>query len=213
MKLSATLVAIGASLLMAGSAQAAVLFSDSLQTTLASSNWASNNTGQIVTAPDGFKALNFAGLGSGGDLFSTIIAGTNHPGTYTIQFDYYSATRGGAGGFIGLYPTPTTVTNPFLGASDDWLASDTPAAYYTPFTFNGDFAFTTVSFSFDIVSSTPFGLKLEDFVGSGGSAGDAYFRNLTVSDAAVTAVPEPITLSIFGAGLAGAAALRRRKKA
>ena len=30
---------------------------------------------------------------------------------------------------------------------------------------------------------------------------------------AISAVPEPLTLSIFGAGLAGAAAMRRRKKA
>jgi hypothetical protein len=33
--------------------------------------------------------------------------------------------------------------------------------------------------------------------------------SLSVSDR--TAVPEPLTLSLFGAGLAGAAALRRRK--
>jgi hypothetical protein len=31
--------------------------------------------------------------------------------------------------------------------------------------------------------------------------------NLTVA-----AIPEPVTLSVFGVGLAGAAALRRRKK-
>ena len=34
-----------------------------------------------------------------------------------------------------------------------------------------------------------------------------------IDNVSVTAVPEPMTLSIFGAGLAGAAALRRRRKA
>jgi len=36
---------------------------------------------------------------------------------------------------------------------------------------------------------------------------------LLLSDVTISAVPEPLTLSIFGAGLAGAAAMRRRKKA
>jgi hypothetical protein len=44
---------------------------------------------------------------------------------------------------------------------------------------------------------------------------DAYTINSTTYnfDPATTAVPEPFTLSLFGAGLAGAAAMRRRKKA
>ena len=41
------------------------------------------------------------------------------------------------------------------------------------------------------------------------ACGDHDFQDLTVR---VTEVPEPLTLSLFGAGLAGAAALRRRKK-
>ena len=37
----------------------------------------------------------------------------------------------------------------------------------------------------------------------------AYF---TIDTSAATAVPEPFTLSLFGAGFAGAVAMRRRKK-
>jgi hypothetical protein len=35
----------------------------------------------------------------------------------------------------------------------------------------------------------------------------------TLDDVVVTSAPEPITLSLFGAGLAGAIAIRRRRKA
>jgi len=48
------------------------------------------------------------------------------------------------------------------------------------------------------------------FGGGGGVGQGAGIYQLFVQDA--HAVPEPLTLSLFGAGLAGAAALRRRKK-
>jgi hypothetical protein len=54
--------------------------------------------------------------------------------------------------------------------------------------------FTTVSFT---------GLEANDGV---------FFDRLRFGGAAVTAVPEPLTLSLFGTGVAGAIALRRRKK-
>jgi hypothetical protein len=47
-------------------------------------------------------------------------------------------------------------------------------------------------------------IKLSGIDGVIGGAG-----NLTMT---VAQVPEPLTLSVFGAGLAGAAAIRRRKK-
>jgi hypothetical protein len=43
--------------------------------------------------------------------------------------------------------------------------------------------------------------------------GIAGHEGLFVGNARLTKVPEPLTLSIFGAGLAGAVAIRRRKKA
>jgi hypothetical protein len=41
----------------------------------------------------------------------------------------------------------------------------------------------------------------------------AYFVTLNLTTGTASNVPEPFTLSLFGAGLAGAAAMRRRKKA
>jgi hypothetical protein len=53
--------------------------------------------------------------------------------------------------------------------------------------------------------------------GDGGSNGGSEDQDITVlavdPPAAAVAVPEPLTLSLFGAGLAGAIGMRRRKKA
>jgi len=61
----------------------------------------------------------------------------------------------------------------------------------------------------------------EDFVGSGGVAGDAYFDNVRFNDAAVApaplpnAIPEPETLTtmLAGLGLMGFISRRRKEKA
>src|SRR6185312_1309080 len=45
-----------------------------------------------------------------------------------------------------------------------------------------------------------------------GSSGEPFGQYEAVFNYSVTAAPEPLTLSIFGAGLAGAVAMRRRRK-
>jgi len=75
------------------------------------------------------------------------------------------------------------------------------------------------SIAIDTGSATPGGLWEIGF-GSGGMNGDPntlYFTDGINGErgglfGAIRAVPEPLTLSLFGAGLAGMAALRRRKK-
>jgi len=68
------------------------------------------------------------------------------------------------------------------------------------------------SFSPDLTYALNGGVITIDWVGQGEPFGtfEAVFDVAAASD--VTAAPEPLTLSVFGAGLAGAAALRRRKK-
>jgi hypothetical protein len=195
------------SLSAVGGAHAAVLFSDNFQTNL--SQWQTPGTGVIAAAPvGGGNALKFNALGSGGDLFSFPIAGTG-AGTYALSFQYLgTCARGGCGGYVGLAPGSTTITSPLTG--DAWLASDTPAAYFTPFVFSSNGAWTSVNVVFSVTTAAQFGLKLEDFVGSGGVAGDAYFRNLTLT----SGVPEPSTWAMMLIGFAGLGfAARRRTKA
>jgi hypothetical protein len=201
----AGVVALG---LSASPSNAGVLFADNFQTDL--SQWTTNLSGAIVAAPvGGGNALHFNSLGSGGDIFSSLISFSG-AGTYHLKFDYLGTCQaGGCGGYVGLHPGGSTTTVPVTG--DAWLASDTPAAYFTPFTFSSNGAWTTVNFDFVVTTNNAFGLKLEDFVGSGGEAGDAYFRNLVLS----SAVPEPSTWAMMILGFAGVGfmAYRRRNQA
>ena len=68
-------------------ANAALLFSDTFTGAALGPGWSSNNSGTIVAAPvGGGNALTFTQLGSGGDLFSSPIAGTG-AGTFAL-IDY-----------------------------------------------------------------------------------------------------------------------------
>ena len=190
-------------------AQAGVLFSDSLQGSLATSNWIGNSNGQITSAPTGGNALNFTNTRGGGDLFSKIITGTG-VGTYTLKVDYLCQNANGCAGFIGLHPGGSVNTTPYSQGYDNWLVTDAPQTYPTPFTFSTSSAgFVTNTFNFTVSSGGQFGLKPEDF---SGTAGDAYFRNISLSSGAV---PEPAAwaLMLGGFGMMGAAVRRRRSQA
>lgn len=186
-----------------------VLFEDDFQTTLAPAKWTSIGSAQITGSPVGTgNALNFTNLAAGGDLFSTgVIAGTGQ-GTFTLSFDYLCTnSQGGCGGYIGLSSGIWTVP----GSGDAWIASDTPGAYPTPFVMSSTGGWESYSFTFQVVNGNGFGLKLEDFVGAGGTAGDAYFRNLTLN---AGLVPEPSAwaLLVLGFGAAGAAMRRHARR-
>ncbi|MDB5583863.1 MAG: putative exosortase interaction domain protein [Bradyrhizobium sp.] len=183
------------------------LFTDSLQGTLANGNWAGNNSGQIVAAPGGGTALNFASLGTGSDLTS-ILFGSAGAGIYRVSVDYYCGTSQ-CGGFLGFYPGGSLSTNP-SGSGDGWLATDTPALWSTPFALPNTGGWATLTFDVSVNSAGPFGLKLEDFPGTPGAvAGDAFFRNLSVS-----AVPESSTwaMMLAGFGVIGFGLRRRRRE-
>jgi hypothetical protein len=189
----------------AGTSQAAIIFQDNFQGPLSVSNWSNFGSSDIIAAPGGGNALHFLNPGSGGDLFSVMIAG---PGQYNLSFDYYCAAAP-CGGFIGLAPGATTLTVPVTFPFDAWIASDDPAAYPTAFNFSSNGAWTHVSLDFAVTSPAQWGLKLEDFTGgpNGGVPGDALFRDLQVA-----AVPEPSTWAMLILGFAGVGFMAYRRK-
>ena len=140
--------------------------------------------------------------------FIAVTAGGGHsvnPNTFTLSFD-----------LTGFDPSTASVSGFF--ASDNWadaylngnlLASQPHADVVSNFQ-------TLTAFSasgIDFIS----GINTFSFVVTDGATGppSALFVKFTNSSVrpAATAVPEPFTLSLFGAGLAGVAAVRRRKKA
>jgi hypothetical protein len=56
-------------------------------------------------------------------------------------------------------------------------------------------------------------VQIQDGAYAGGGVDYVFVDNVTFSSAAATAVPEPITITLFGTGLAGLGLMRRRRKA
>lgn len=141
-------------------------------------------------------AFNLAGSGALSINFATPVAGTFAWGVFSLNPAGGSNTPYGAFGV----------------AIDDSAGNGSGKAYY------GDLIFTLTRAG---------GLSTDDFIANGSGA---YFsadltdgsntgaqawmtRSTPVTALDVTDVPEPLTLSLFGAGFAGIAAMRRRRKA
>jgi hypothetical protein len=199
MKIRKTLVAavILASTACAQSAYAGVIFSDNFngyaQTLnwVPPANWASIGPGDTDIIGTGFFDFypgngNYVDLdGSNGSPGQLDTLTSFAAGSYTLTFDLGGNARGDVDKTtdISLGSWSTALT----------LASGSPYSLYT-------YTFATTGGTLDF----------SDLPGGNGNIGNI-LDNVTLATA-VSTVPEPLTISLFGTGLAGAAALRRRKK-
>ncbi|MEY4414695.1 MAG: hypothetical protein RIQ53_1988 [Pseudomonadota bacterium] len=216
--------------LLAGTAQAAPLlqsFTENFEGTL--SAWTQRSPDEAAIMVDPLNAANhvlgFNRLGSSGSIFST--ADLNGSNVYTVQFDYLGLPRQGSvvgdiGGYFG-------VRNGTPGNREYWVAGT--GSYPTLFDLIDDGQWHTyvATLRSTLVGGTVH-LEFEDWDGSRGLAGDAYFDNIVftaggtlaqgvngtvtvLSTPVVNAVPEPGALALTALGLcaAGFAGQRRRR--
>jgi hypothetical protein len=209
---SVSLAAATASVLISGAATAATVFNDGFESgSLA--NWTGKSFGAhsavIVVDPlnNANHAITFNTLESAGELFSTQLFEFTDADTFEVSFDYLGLAKPGSvagnlGGFVGFSKgTP---------GSHSWMYGTSAVSGAAPDLID-DGAWRTFTFVVDGATAfggnaTGFHLMFEDFVGSGGVAGDAFFDNITVN-----AVPSP------GAGILAASGFamvtRRRRRA
>jgi len=194
------------------SANAAILFSENFESgSLA--QWTAGNA-QIVVDPldSSNNVLNFTSLNSAGDIFSTNSLFSSNSNLFTLSFDYLGDNND-SGGFFG-YSQGLPANHVWLAGSDTnytgtTLWQDNLSGSLTDRILVGNKNWQHYSFTFTS-SFNPIHLMIEDFVGSDNFAGNAYFDNIELTDAA--SVPEPSILALFGMGLLGMSFFRKKMK-
>lgn len=185
---------------------ATVLFEENFSNTNLQ-NWTGKNNGVhsgTVGSSSGTNFLMFTSTTYGGDIF-TVNPFSSSTGQYQLTFDYRGtpADNDVSGGFIG-YSYDTSGSNFWLAGTDPNYVTTGPktilqdSVEWKPYTIY----FTTTL-------NNPIRLMLEDFHLSGKSnssdtAGDAHFRNITL-----TSIPLPKAFWLLGTGLLGLMGFRR----
>jgi len=187
------------------------LFSDNFEGGLG--QWDDTYNGlnaQIVNDPlvPGNQVLNFTALRGGGDLFSTAALQGQTGGNYILEFDYLGTCgTSNCGGFVGI----STAGGP--PGLHTWLGgTSSPPPYPDLLPDDGTWHHVTISFNTDYSS---FHLMLEEWSGTQGNAGDAYFDNIVLTDAngptpVPTAVPIPFWTWLLLIGLLGFVGMQMR---
>ncbi len=204
---SSTTIAVFACIAGAATANADIIFSDDFESGLG--QWTGKNGGAhqgiLVNDPldNSNTALSFSGLASAGDLFTAdpILLDPNQ--SYRISFDYLGLAQAKSrlddtGGYVGFSVDMPGLhkwkwaTGNVSGASDVLIDDGQWNSYQYDFT------------AADLGIGNSVRLMLEDFVGSAGRPGDAFFDNFQIST-----VPTPGAIALLGMG--GLIATRRRR--
>jgi len=138
------------------------------------------------------NVLSFTGGNGAGDIYTNASFGAGY-----LNFDYMGTAGSTGGGFVGISPT--------VGGSPNWLAGAQPSGWPTPTSLTNDGTWHHYSIAVGAGH-----VSLEQYANN--TSGQAKFRNMSLTDVAVAAVPEPETyaMMLLGLGLIGSV-LRRRK--
>lgn len=156
--------------------------------------------------------LTFDHFGFGGDLFSSFTISNSGP--VTIGFDYLGladslSIPGNFGGFLGISKSLKPITE---GQDIVWYAGTIDGYPSLQTALIDDNTWHRYEITVDGAAWSSFRLVLEDFSGSGGSACDVYFDNITVNFGTATQVPEPTTAALGLVGGLGALLIMRRRR-
>lgn len=183
--------------LSASVATAQTIFSEDFEGTL--SQWTGKSGGGhhgVITVDPlraGNKVLTFNGLGSGGDMFSILAIPVVPAQTYILKFEYLGTP--GAGGVAGNLGGVIGFSENLVPNKHRWLEGTVLCCGIEADNLADSDAWETHSVSFDpfknsvgnpwTIAGNDIHIILEDFIGSGGLAGDVYFDNIRLFPSSV----------------------------
>lgn len=160
-----------------------------------------------AVAPEGrIFALAGNGVDDGGGSLSQTITGLTIGQTYVVSFEL--------GGEEWVIPgaTEQVEVSMLSGSATASAIFSAPISSNLSAFSGGPLWDHWAFFSFDFIASAVSAeIQFQQTSATAGS-GDTGVDNVSISERGFTGVPEPLTLSLFGAGLAGAIALSRRRK-
>jgi len=161
-------------------------------------------SGQIVANPIGAgNTLNFRSVYAGGDTFTSVGIALTPGQSYSVSFDYLGVPGQGTPGDLGGYAGLSEGTTPGNPGSHMWYyGTGSVSGAAAVLVDDGAWHRYTYNFTAPVVgnagSFSVIHLMFEDFSGSGGVAGDAYFDNISL-----VPVPGAVLLGILGLSAAG----------